>query len=620
MRPLSPVRSAELKRPGGAWRWPLTLAGLFLVAVALRWGYVLELADLATFRHLVVDAARYDELARDILTRGWIPDEPFSQAPLYPYFLASVYSLFGASYTAVRLIQGVLGAATVVLIAVATGRAFGRPAGLVAGLMATFYGPFVFYAGLLWKPTLTLFLLSAVLFLLAGEPGRRAGAGRLLAAGVLLGAAGLLRENVLVLAPFLGLFLWLEPTALSRGRRVSWKRPLLLAAGVVLALLPVVLVNVRASGEWMLTSAQGGMNFYIGNGPEATGTYVPFSDNSQDPQQLLADSRRVAARLLAERTGEPVAPEELTPARSSRILWTETLRSMAADPLGWLRMAARKARLFWNAYEIPDAEDQVVNRELSAVLALTPVSFGWLAPLALLGFVPAFLRAPREGWLLAAGTLGVFVSVMLFFVLGRYRLPVVPFLLPVAGLAVTWLGSRVQEVLEDRRRWKAPAAAGAALAALLLWVHWPVFDAGTRRQHTSALWFNLGSAGQQLAGEAYDELPHNPNALGRGLARSGQAVGFLRRAVEASPGFAVARIELGVALHRRAIFLELAGRREEALERYGESIASLETGVALADAGGTLPDLAAQAEAVLEVVRSNRERLAGSPREESLPP
>lgn len=618
MRALSPVRSAELKRPGRAWRWPLTLAGLFLAALALRWGYVLELADLATFRHLVVDAARYDELARSILTRGFVPDEPFSQAPLYPYFLASVYSLFGVSYTAVRLIQGVLGAATVVLLTLATGRAFGRPAGLVAGLLATFYGPFVFYAGLLWKPTLTLFLLSAVLFLLAGEPGRRAGMGRLLAAGVLLGAAGLLRENVLVLAPFLAALLWLEPRVLT-GEGRSWKRPSWLAVGVVLALLPVVLLNVRASGEWMLTSAQGGMNFYIGNGPEATGTYVPFSDDSQDPEQLLADSRRVAARLLSERTGEPMTPEELTPARSSRVLWTETLRSMAADPLGWLRMTARKARLFWNAYEIPDAEDLVVNRELSAVLALAPVSFGWLAPLALLGFVPAFRRAPREAWLVAAGTLGVFVSVMLFFVLGRYRLPVTPFLLPPAGLAVAWLGSLVKGVLEDRRRFKAPAAAGAALAVLLLWVHWPVFDQDARRQHTAALWFNLGSAAQQLAGEAYDELPQNPEALGRGLARSGQAVGFLRRAVEASPGFAVARIELGVALHRQAIFLQLAGQRTEALERYGESIEGLETGLALAEATGAPQDLTAQAEAVLEVVRRNRARLAVR-WEETLPP
>lgn len=609
MRALSPVRPAELKRPEPAPRRRLwTLVGLFLAALALRWGYVLEMADLPTFQRLVVDAARYDELAREILRRGWLPDEPFSQAPLYPYFLAAVYSVFGVSYTAVRAVQAILGATTVVLAALATERAFGRPAGVVAGLLGVFYGPWVFYGGLLWKPTLTLFLLTWVWFLLAGEPGRRARPGRLVAAGVLLGAAGLLRENVLVLAPVLAVFLWLEPRWQS-PRRVSWTRPAGLAAGVLLALLPVVLLNVRASGEWMLTSAQGGMNFYIGNGPEATGTYVPFSEGSQDPQQLLADSRRVAARLWSERTGEPVDPEELTPARSSRILWTETLRSMAAAPLDWLAMTVRKAALFWNAYEIPDAEDLVVNRELSAVLALAPVSFGWLAPLALLGFVPAFRRSPRDGRLLAAAVTGVFASVMLFFVLGRYRLSVTPFLLPLAGLALVWLGTGVRAFLGDRRRWKLPAVAGLALAMLVAGTHWPIFDEPTRRQHTAALWFNLGTAAQRLAGEAFDDVRRDPNSIPRGLARSGQAVGFLGRAVEASPRFAVAHVELGVALHRQALFLEVAGRRDEALDRYGESAARIEHGLELARTQGVPPDAIARAEAVLEVVRGNAARL-----------
>lgn len=610
MRALSPLRSAELT--GSRWLWPLTLAGLFLVALALRWGYVAELADLASFRLLVVDAALYDRMARGILSEGWLPDEPFSQTPLYPYFLAAVYSLFGISYTAVRWVQGVLGAATVVLVAAAAGRSFGRPAGLVAGILGAFYGPLVFYTGLLWKPTLTLFLLAWMLFLLAGEPGRRAGPGRLLAAGALLGAAGMVRENVLLLAPFLGLCVWLEPGLESKRislRHLGWKRALQVAAGVVMALLPVVLLNVRASGEWVLTSAPGGILFYIGNSPDATGTYVPFSHASQGEEQLLEDARRTAARRLSERTGEPVEPGELTVAEASRVLRAETLRTIAADPLGWLRLMAHKARLFWNAYEIPDAEGWGVHRQLSAVLALAPVSFGWVAPLAFLGFLPAFVRSPREAWLLAAAVAGVFTAVTLFFVFSRYRLPVVPFLLPLAGLGVVWLGRRVRELVSDRRRWRCLAAAGAALAVLFLAVHWPAFGEATRREHASALWFNLGSAAQRLAAEAYDEIGHDPEALARGLARSGQAAGYLRRAVEASPGFAVARVELGVALHRRGIFLELAGRPAEALVAYEAAAERVREGLGLARAGQGPPELVGQAAEVLEVIRGNLARV-----------
>jgi len=645
VRTVPPVRSAELK---GGRRWGGIVLLVFAVALLLRLAPLLELSDLPTFRRLVMDAARYDDLARDILAGSWLPAEPFYQAPLYPYFLACIYTVFGISYTAVRWVQVLLGAVTVALLALGTGRAFGRPAGLATGLLAALYGPLVLYAGLLLKPTLGVFFLALLVVLLLegvrrseddrdgdgpteeepeGAGSSRAAwraAGPPLLAGIALGGAVLLRGNQLVLLPVLAVWLlvrrWVHLRTL-RWAALDWRSGALFVLGVVLPLLPVVWANHHAGGGWQLTSGQGGMSFYIGNVPGGSGAYRPLSRGGHQPERQKADAQRLAARWLEEREGRAVTPEELTPGEVSRILWRAAWQEIVRAPGGWLRLLARKAWWFWNAYEVPDAEGLVVYRELSAFLGLAPLGFGWLVPLALVGLVPAWRSSPRAAALLVLGTAAVFVSVVLFFVFGRYRLPVVVFLLPLAGMGAAWLVT-----LARCRRWRALGAAVVLLAVTAVAVHAPAIGESERQRQVSALWFNLGSAADRLAAEVYRELPRAEapaELLEQGLVRSAQGVAFLDRAVGAHPNLAVGWVELGVAWHRRAVLLEVAGRPEEALDAYGRAVESLETGLAL-PREWMPPELPAQAAEVLAAVRANRSRLeaamAGEPARGERPP
>ena len=59
----------------------------------------------------------------------------FYQAPLYPYFLALVYSVFGDGVATLRFIQAVIGAGSCVLLAAAGMALFGHW-GVVAGCTA----------------------------------------------------------------------------------------------------------------------------------------------------------------------------------------------------------------------------------------------------------------------------------------------------------------------------------------------------------------------------------------------------------------------------------------------------------------------------------------------------
>ncbi|HEV3076116.1 MAG TPA: glycosyltransferase family 39 protein, partial [Thermoanaerobaculia bacterium] len=501
--PLPPEASARAIR--------LVFAAVFALALAVRLVYTFEIRDLPTLHELVMDAQRYDQLARDVLDHGWRPREAFYQAPLYPYLLAAVYAVSGRSLTAMRLAQALVGALTAALTALAAGRLWERAAcrqavaaAAIAGTLAALYAPAVFYTPLLLKTVPALFLESAALVLLLPPAGRGLSPARALAAGAALGGAALLQESLLLLAPAAALYVALagedapedvetpeaeRPRQASRRHPQGWQRTgraFALLAGATLALAPAALLNHAASGEVLLTSSQGGMNFYIGNARGATGTYAALSSGSQVPERQRADAGRLAAAFASRERGRAVAPGELDPAEVSRLFWRETWREIAADPGAWLRLLVRKVRLFWNAYELPDAEGFRVYRRESLLLRCDPVVFGVVAPLAAVGLLALARggRLRRRRALLPALLAGTAcAAVVAFFVFGRYRLAALPFLLPLAAAGVLELiavatHARAAAVGAATR----PALDLALLAAAALAVNLPCLSAAEVRQ------------------------------------------------------------------------------------------------------------------------------------------
>jgi tetratricopeptide (TPR) repeat protein len=601
-------------------------AAVFALALAVRLAFIFEIRDLPTLHELVMDAQRYDTLARDILDHGWRPREAFYQAPLYPYLLAAVYAASGRSLTAMRLAQALVGALTAALTALAGGRlwerggsgdtaapardgsrlerrprrlwprpAAGTAAAAIAGALAACYAPAVFYTPLLLKTVPVLFLESAALVLLLPPSGRGLSPARALAAGSALGGAALLQESLLLLAPAAALYAMIaaqqatkESEEVERPWRSRRRRrtgtALALVAGAALALAPAALLNHAASGEVLLTSSQGGMNFYIGNARGATGTYVPLSSGSQIPERQRADAQRLAAAFASRERGRAVAPGDLDPGEVSRLFWRETWREIAADPGAWLRLLARKVRLFWNAYELPDAEGFRVYRRESLLLRCDPVVFGVVAPLAAVGLLALGrgCRHRRRGALLLALLAGaVCAAVVAFFVFGRYRLAVVPFLQPLAAAGVLELIAVSTRARSASFRAAArPALDLALLAAVGLAVDLPCFSAAQVRQQDAVIEYNLGVAASRwseaagaeslrLAAAAHGRpSPAARAILERAVSRASRAIAYLEEAARASPGFLAADVEWAIARERRGSYLAAGGGYAQAAADY----------------------------------------------------
>ena len=96
---------------------------ILVVAFVMRAVYLWQVRQAPEFALLVGDAVTYDAWASRIANGDWLGKGVFYQAPLYPYFLGILYTVFGRDLWAVRLVQIVLGAGSCVLLARA-GRSF----------------------------------------------------------------------------------------------------------------------------------------------------------------------------------------------------------------------------------------------------------------------------------------------------------------------------------------------------------------------------------------------------------------------------------------------------------------------------------------------------------------
>lgn len=536
-------------------------AAVFLLALALRLAYLAEWRDTLLFSTPVGDARAYLEWARAIAGGDWFGREVFYQAPLYPYFLAVVLRATGSETWGPRLVQALLGSLACVLLGRAAERFLGRAAGLAAGIGLALYAPAIYFDGLIQKPALDSFLLSALLLLLSGVV-TPPGVGRALGAGALLGLLGLSRENALVLAPLLAVWLAAFPGAASPLRRAL--APLALGLGLALVLAPVGLRNQALGGRFLVTTSQLGPNLWIGNHPGATGRYEPLRPGRGSARYEREDARALAVEALGR---------ELTPAEVSDYWRDRALAYVRAQPLDWLRQLARKVFLALNARELPDTEGIEAYTEESLLLRALfwPMNFGVLAPLAVVGAL-ARRREWRRLWLLPATALALVASVALFFVFARYRHALVPVLMPLsaAGALALWDAARSGK--------RARAAAGLALAGLAAAVvsNWPLGDARNPGMTHLSVGGELLQAGRLAEAQTEFEaavarmpgsgLAHSrlADALRAGGENARALVGY-ERAIALSP-------QLADAHAGRGIVLDALGRAQAAEEEYRRAL------------------------------------------------
>ena len=517
-----------------------------LAFVARAWN-VASIQQSPFARTLIGDSLRYDTWARELAAGNWLGTEVFYQAPLYPYWLGSAYAFLGDEIVTVRLLQATVGALASGLLALAAARFFRSPwVGLIAGCLLALYPPVIFHDVLIQKSVLDTFLLCLLLFGLSRNIEQPRW-GIDCAIGITLALMILTRENTAVFALPIALWIFVGPT---RGFPKKFGRAAAFATGAALILSPVALRNLAVGGELHLTSSQLGHNLYLGNNPEANGTYQPIVWGH-------GDSEWHDAKAIAERKrGRPLGPSEVSD------YWTDQVVAyIGSDPVDWLELVNRKFLLTWNATEIIDSEDQYTHARFSPILAWSQplLHFGILGPLALLGAIATFGQR-RRLWILYA-MIGTYAATLLvFFVLARYRLPLVPLLLPFVAAALilgpAWLYERFKT---------APATACITIAAVMLFAWFANGPRIDRAGMEATTYYNLG-IGLRKAGRTDESIDQFRKALtivpgyteatfamANALAQQGQtgeAILLFEQAANQQPNIGAIRADQGRSLSR----------------------------------------------------------------------
>ncbi len=174
-------------------------------------------------------------------------------------------------------------------------------------------------------------------------------------------------------------------------------------------------------------------------------------------KQIPELERKEPARVAEQAVGRPLSAGEV-----SRYWLGRSLAWARARPGDFLRLQLRKLGMFWSWYEQPDAVDYYYVKTLSPILRLPLLEFGGAVILALAGLV---LVRRRLGAFMPAllFTLGWMVSTAAFFLFSRYRLPAVPALLALGGVAL----AEIPAAWRERRR-EAIGLIAVCLAAFLL--------------------------------------------------------------------------------------------------------------------------------------------------------
>jgi 4-amino-4-deoxy-L-arabinose transferase-like glycosyltransferase len=426
------------------------VVGLVLLALAVRAAFVFAVGDAAP----AADATEYVAAARR-LAGGLGFTAPDGQLYVHrhpPGYVAFVAAIFyaGGGLTAVRMAQAVFAALTLGVAYAAARDEFGSRTATAALLAGVFYLPAAYYGTKVLTETLFAFMLVLGVYLVArgarGGPRYR----WLAAAGIVFGAAALVRSVALPVALALALYL-----ALGRdgSRRVRLWGAAAFACGLLAALAPWSGYVYAKTGRVVATDTNAAAVLYIGNNPRA-----PYNHT----WRALEDAASCAPLLEVAAAGE----DGFLVAAKYRRAALEYIATHPAQTA--LRTAGRlldmlePERLFAATYaagRIPAFSPGVAW----PTIALEVLADA--AALALCGLGLALMPASHLRGLLAVLFGVVFIAHGATLAYPRYHVPLVMAALPAVGWAWRSGFSALRAGRVSRGRWLALGVAAAALLA-----------------------------------------------------------------------------------------------------------------------------------------------------------
>jgi 4-amino-4-deoxy-L-arabinose transferase-like glycosyltransferase len=330
-------------------------------------------------------------------------------APLYPLFIAGVYSIFGIhNYIALKILESLIGGFTCGFVYLIGVFLFGPFTGRLAGIIAMFY-PLLIHAT---SPALTENLFTSLLAVGTTFLAKLIGKFRwryALGAGLFLGLATLTRPITLLL-PFV-LIVW--SFLVIKKIPHAWYITGTVSLTIAIVILPWLIRNYSIHHQFLFATEDGvtfwgSNNPVVAENPEKAGRWILYTDLPHAEE--LSRLPELAQRHRAQELG-----------------W----QFIRENPDKILRLEIEKLSRFWSLYPNRSKFEKVVSL----------LSYGILFPFMLTGAIWSFFRN-RSGSALLLGIISPFVvSTLVYYGSTRMRLPIEPYLIIFAAFTLVRLGS-----------------------------------------------------------------------------------------------------------------------------------------------------------------------------------
>jgi 4-amino-4-deoxy-L-arabinose transferase-like glycosyltransferase len=336
-----------------------------------------------------------------------------ARMPLYPLFLAANAGMGDDGIVVSRLLQAMLGAATVLVVYRFARAALGPRPALVAGILACIDPFAIFFSSLLLTEVLfTLWLVCLIALAWRLTTVHKSAWTTAIGVGLAGAACVMTRPSAIALLPLV----WITAALCAKQhRRVTLHllpAPLILVA----ALLPWGLRNHNLLGGYAWLSSNGGVTLYDAQGPQADG-----SSNQAFLTRVMSDP--------AFPKGNEIVHD--------KYLTNLALENMRRDPARVLHLAGVKFLRTWNLR--PNVSDGGPAAAIASAAYTALLLIG--AAVAIVRAArrrPASTRRPIKLFLLWVGLPVVYFTLLHCLYIGsvRYRVPVMPLVALAAGAAL----------------------------------------------------------------------------------------------------------------------------------------------------------------------------------------
>lgn len=406
------------------WHW---LMLLLVISLSIRVVIYQEFISSNPFSEVFFsDDWVYWVMAGSKAAGNWLEQTPFLSAPLFP-FLLGIVRWFGGTLHTVYLLHLGLGILCIFLIAIGTRNRFGATTALIASSLFAFAEePALSFTKVMADST-QLFLVILVWFFWSRfSENKTAPLVLVFLTGMIIGLLILAWPPAQLLLFLYGIWLFFYDKN-SLTRRLT-RSVIGLAAGLIM-ISPATLHNYHADHEFVLVSANAGINLLQGNNQDAKGIITPIQGIRTDRQHMYED----AARVYAQATGH-VENWKIMDA----FFRDQAVSFMLENPVKSVQLFIKKFYWFLSSRHYDNISVRSLEREhgLYQRAILTPVELPWLMGLTILGLYFLAKNGLRYTPEITILLLTVIVCVV-FHYSARYRLPAAPVLCIFSAVAIT---------------------------------------------------------------------------------------------------------------------------------------------------------------------------------------